>query len=46
MNLEVNCPLEKALDIGWQTLSECFAPEEVGIKNALVTKYWPQKAKV
>lgn len=41
MNLEVNCPLEQALDMGWQTLAECFGADEVGIKNALVTKYWP-----
>lgn len=44
MNLEVNCPIEKALDIGWETLAECFEPEETGIKKALLTKYWPQHA--
>jgi V/A-type H+/Na+-transporting ATPase subunit B len=42
MNLEVNYPLEKALDMGWQTLAECFAVEEVGIKTALASKYWPK----
>lgn len=41
MNLEVNCSIEEALNIGWTTLSECFAPEEVGIKQALIDKYWP-----
>lgn len=41
MNLEVNYTLEQALDLGWKTLSECFAAEEVGIKNNLVSKYWP-----
>lgn len=41
MNLEVNMPLEETLDKGWQTLAECFQPDEVGIKQALVTKYWP-----
>lgn len=41
MNLEVNLPLEEALDLGWQTLAECFKAEEVGIKQALIKKYWP-----
>jgi V/A-type H+-transporting ATPase subunit B len=41
MNLEVNYALEEALDLGWQTLAECFAPEEVGIKQSLIDKYWP-----
>jgi len=42
MNLNVNCSVEVALDIGWRILSECFLAEEVGIKHALVTKYWPK----
>lgn len=41
MNLEVNCNLEDALDLGWETLAKCFEPDEVGIKQAIVTKYWP-----
>lgn len=44
MNLEVNYPLEEALDLGWQTLAECFQPNEVGIKERLITDYWPKKA--
>lgn len=40
MNLEVNCSLEDALDLGWQMLSENFLPEQVGIKQAIVEKYW------
>jgi V/A-type H+/Na+-transporting ATPase subunit B len=46
MNLEVNLPLEDALDLGWKTLAECFKPEEVGIKQSLVKKYWPKTAGV
>lgn len=42
MNLEVNYPIEEALDLGWQTLSECFLAEEVGVKQSLVKKYWPK----
>ncbi|MCK5156434.1 MAG: V-type ATP synthase subunit B [Spirochaetales bacterium] len=41
MDLSVNIPLEQALDLGWQILSECFAPEETGMKTDLVMKYWP-----
>lgn len=42
MNLEVNYTLEEALDLGWQTLSECFEKNEVGVKQSLVDKYWPR----
>lgn len=44
MNLEVNLPIEEALDLGWETLAECFSPEQVGIKKVYVDKYWPQAA--
>lgn len=40
MNLEVNYTLEEALNLGWKTLSECFQPNEVGIKQKLVDQYW------
>ena len=41
MNLEVNIPLEQALDLGWKTLAECFKPHEVGIKKEMIERYWP-----
>lgn len=44
MNLEVNYTLEQALDLGWETLAECFQPNEVGIKQSVVDKYWPTAA--
>ncbi|MCG8430801.1 MAG: V-type ATP synthase subunit B [Candidatus Omnitrophica bacterium] len=40
MSLEVNIPLEKALDFGWELMERCFSPEETGIKQALIDKYW------
>lgn len=40
MSLEVNLPIEDALDLGWGILSQCFQPHEVGIKQALIDKYW------
>ncbi len=42
MNLEVNLPIEEALDLGWETLGECFNRNEVGIKEVLLEKYWPE----
>ena len=42
MNLEVNIPVEEALNLGWKTLAECFDPHEVGIKQDLLNKYWPK----
>jgi len=44
MDLQVNRPLEEALDLGWKTLAECFSANEVGIKQALVDKFWPKEA--
>lgn len=44
MNLEISLPLEKALDLCWQTLAECFAPETLLMKASLVEKYFPQPA--
>ena len=42
MNLEVNIPIEEALNLGWKTLAECFEPHEVGMKESLIHKYWPK----
>ena len=41
MDLNVSLPLEDALDLGWQTLAECFEPQELLMKQALVDKYFP-----
>jgi V/A-type H+/Na+-transporting ATPase subunit B len=37
-------PLEQALDLGWQTLAECFEPQELLMKQALIDKYYPPKS--
>ncbi len=42
MNLHVNLTLEQALELGWNTLAECFDSHEVGIKQSLIDKYWPK----
>jgi V/A-type H+-transporting ATPase subunit B len=43
MDLSVNIPLERALDLGWEILSACFSPEETGLRTELIEKFWPQK---
>jgi V/A-type H+-transporting ATPase subunit B len=40
MSLDVNIPLEEALDLGWRMLSDCFEKEEVGIKKEVVDIHW------
>jgi V/A-type H+-transporting ATPase subunit B len=42
MSLQVNIPLEKALDLGWEILHDCFSYEETGIKRSMIEKYWPK----
>ena len=43
MDLSVNIPLERALDLGWTILADCFNPEETGIPSKLINEYWPKK---
>ena len=43
MDLSVNIPLEEALDLGWQTLAECFDKNETGVKTDLLDAFWPTK---
>jgi len=42
MDLSVNIPLEEALDKGWNIFSDCFTPEETGMKSELLNKFWPK----
>lgn len=43
MDLSVNIPLEKALDLGWAILADCFDPEETGASSKLIDKFWPKE---
>lgn len=45
MNLEVNCPIEEALDLGWALLGQCFKPDQVGIRQKYIDAYWVKNAK-
>lgn len=42
MDLSVNIPIEKALDLGWAILGDSFGPAETGIPTKLVEKFWPK----
>ncbi len=41
--IDVNIEVNEMLDTGWNLFSKHFKPEEVGIKQELVDKYWPAK---
>ena len=43
MDISINIPLERALDLGWEIMAECFEPVETGIKTSLIEKFWPKK---
>jgi len=43
MDLSVNIPLEKALDLGWEILADCFTPEETGLRTELINEFWKGK---
>ena len=42
MDLSVNIPLERALDLGWEILASCFEPQETDMKSELIKKFWPR----
>ena len=44
MDLKVNIPLERALDLGWEIMAKCFEPHEVGMRTELINKFWPKEA--
>lgn len=43
MDIDVNISLEEALDLSWQTMAECFQPDELLMKQPLIDKYFPRK---
>jgi V/A-type H+-transporting ATPase subunit B len=44
MDLSVNIPLERALDLGWEILADCFSPEETGLRTELIDTFWPKES--
>ncbi len=43
MDIDVSLPLEEALDLAWETMAQCFEPEELLIKQSLLEKYFPKR---
>jgi V/A-type H+-transporting ATPase subunit B len=43
MDLNLNIELFDALDKCWEILSECFNPEETGIRDTIIEKHWVHK---
>jgi V/A-type H+-transporting ATPase subunit B len=44
MDIDVSLPLDDALDLCWQTMAECFEPEELLMKQQLIDRYYPRPA--
>lgn len=42
LSIDVNIKIEEMLDTAWELFSKYFKPEETGIKQALIDKYWKQ----
>ena len=40
--IDVNIEVDKMLDTGWALYNKYFSKEEVGIKEEMVQKYWPE----
>ena len=43
MDINVSLPVIEALDQCWQTLAECFEPQELLMKQELIDKYFPKQ---
>ncbi len=43
MDINVSMPVLEALDLSWETLADCFEPQELLMKQSLIDKYFPKK---
>lgn len=43
MDIDVSLTLNDALDLGWQTMAECFEPQELLMRDNMVAKYFPKQ---
>ncbi len=43
MDIKASMPLMEALDRCWETLAECFEPQELLMKQNLIDKYFPKE---
>jgi V/A-type H+-transporting ATPase subunit B len=44
MDIRVSMPVIGALDRCWETLAECFEPQELLMKQDLIDKYFKERA--
>ncbi len=44
MDINVSISLEKALDLSWQTLADCFTADQLLMKQTLIDNYFPGQA--
>ncbi|MDF1552851.1 MAG: hypothetical protein P1P84_07305, partial [Deferrisomatales bacterium] len=44
MDIRASLPVLEALDLCWQTLAECFEPQELLMKQNLIDQYFPKTA--
>jgi len=44
MDVGVSLPVIEALDLCWETLAECFQPEELLMKQELIDTYFPSES--
>lgn len=42
LSIDVNIKIEEMLNTAWELFGKYFKPEETGIKQALIDKYWKQ----
>lgn len=45
MDIQVSLPVLRALDLCWETLADCFVPEELLMKQSLIDSYFPERGK-
>lgn len=45
MRLDVDLPLSAALDLCWSTLADCFAPEELLMRDSLIASHYPSRGR-
>lgn len=44
MDIDVSLALNDALDLAWQTMAECFEPQELLMRDQLIERYYPKAA--
>ena len=42
MDIDVSLPLNDALDLAWQTMAECFEPQELLMRDQMIERYYPK----